>query len=151
MSCYAQHVHIELCRGTLIDTWDEAFVFPKRAAGVVCCRADGAVLLLRRSQSTDDHPGCWGLPAGAVDPGEGHFECAMRELREETGIVALPHELTLFWGSYNGNFCAYKMHLPIGSSVTLNGEHTEHGWFTPARLPAPAHKGLSVILRALPT
>ena len=32
------------------------------------------------------HPSRWDLPKGHVDPGETDMECALRELREETGI-----------------------------------------------------------------
>ena len=32
------------------------------------------------------HPNRWDLPKGHVDPGESDMECALRELREETGI-----------------------------------------------------------------
>ena len=33
------------------------------------------------------HPSRWDLPKGHVDPGETNFECAVRELEEETGIT----------------------------------------------------------------
>jgi 8-oxo-dGTP pyrophosphatase MutT (NUDIX family) len=32
------------------------------------------------------HPKRWDLPKGHVDDGETNFECALRELQEETGI-----------------------------------------------------------------
>ena len=41
------------------------------------------VLFIRRA---DD--GRWGLPAGAIDPGESPAEAIVREVREETGLVA---------------------------------------------------------------
>ena len=34
------------------------------------------------------HADRWDLPKGHVDPGETEVECALRELREETGIAA---------------------------------------------------------------
>lgn len=34
------------------------------------------------------HAERWDLPKGHVDPGETEIECALRELREETGIAA---------------------------------------------------------------
>ena len=32
------------------------------------------------------HPDRWDLPKGHVDPGESNKQCALRELKEETGI-----------------------------------------------------------------
>ena len=47
---------------------------------------DGAVLLLHRSP---DHGGYWHVVAGGVEPGETAAGAAERELREETGLVAV--------------------------------------------------------------
>ncbi len=52
-------------------------------ACVILRDARGAILLQRR---TDD--GLWGLPGGAMEPGETLEETARRELREETGLEA---------------------------------------------------------------
>jgi 8-oxo-dGTP pyrophosphatase MutT (NUDIX family) len=52
----------------------------------------GAILLQRRRDT-----GQWALPGGAQDIGETAAQCAIRECREETGIVA---EVTGFLGVY---------------------------------------------------
>ena len=39
------------------------------------------------------HADRWDLPKGHVDPGETEHQCALRELREETGIAATDIEL----------------------------------------------------------
>ena len=39
------------------------------------------------------HADRWDLPKGHVDPGETEVQCALRELREETGILATDIEL----------------------------------------------------------
>jgi 8-oxo-dGTP pyrophosphatase MutT (NUDIX family) len=36
----------------------------------------------------------WDIPKGEAEPGEGFAEAAARELREETGLIAPPTELT---------------------------------------------------------
>ncbi len=43
-------------------------------------------LLTRRAQHLANHGGQWALPGGRVDPGEGAFDAALRELREELGL-----------------------------------------------------------------
>ncbi|MEC7761936.1 MAG: NUDIX hydrolase [Pseudomonadota bacterium] len=47
---------------------------------------DGHVLLVRRRNPPD--AGLWGYPGGKVDPGETPEQAAVRELAEETGVVA---------------------------------------------------------------
>lgn len=58
---------------------------PVPAAGVVCIRG-GDVLLIRRGQPP--RLGEWSLPGGRVEWGESAQACALRELREETGVEA---------------------------------------------------------------
>lgn len=55
----------------------------ERGVGVVVVR-DGRVLMGRRRGSHD--PGTWCLPGGAPDAAESETACAVRELREETGL-----------------------------------------------------------------
>lgn len=42
----------------------------------------------------------WDIPKGQMEPGESYVETAIRELREETGLVVAPEQLTLL-GKYN--------------------------------------------------
>lgn len=51
-------------------------------------RRDGRALLAQRSLPPG--VGKWGFPGGAQELGETVFECARRELLEETGVVAEP-------------------------------------------------------------
>lgn len=57
---------------------------------LVYCVRDGQVLMLYRHK--EPNLGLWVAPGGKVEHGEAPLECARRELREETGLVA--HSLT---------------------------------------------------------
>lgn len=59
-------------------------------------KADGGleVLLQKRSQNKDSHPGCYDISsAGHIPAGDDYIESALRELEEELGIVAEEAEL----------------------------------------------------------
>ncbi len=47
---------------------------------------NAALMLTRRSQELNNHPGQWALPGGRLDPGEAPEETALREMQEEVGI-----------------------------------------------------------------
>jgi 8-oxo-dGTP diphosphatase len=59
---------------------------PQIAVGVVVLSSDGAVLLIRRGKPprTDE----WSIPGGRQALGETVAACAVREVKEETGLDA---------------------------------------------------------------
>jgi 8-oxo-dGTP pyrophosphatase MutT (NUDIX family) len=65
----------------------------RRAARVLVLDPEDRVLLFRYVPAA--YPLFWILPGGACDPGEDFAEAARRELREETGIEAVPLPLGL--------------------------------------------------------
>jgi ADP-ribose pyrophosphatase YjhB (NUDIX family) len=69
---------------------------PVPAAGVVLTGRDG-VLMVKRA--FDPAAGAWCLPAGFMEYGETPERCAVRELREETGLRS---RLTGLFGVYAG-------------------------------------------------
>lgn len=60
---------------------------PKLGAVAVVIH-NNAVLLVQRKKNPNE--GLWGFPGGHIELGETGLDCAARELREETGIIAEP-------------------------------------------------------------
>jgi 8-oxo-dGTP pyrophosphatase MutT (NUDIX family) len=65
-----------------------------RPAGVAVCvtEDDGrwCLLVTRRAAGLRAHAGQWALPGGRLEPGESAVDGALRELREEVGLVLGP-------------------------------------------------------------
>jgi 8-oxo-dGTP pyrophosphatase MutT (NUDIX family) len=53
---------------------------------MIYCLRDGEVLLMHRHKQPN--LGLWVAPGGKLEPGESPHACALRELREETGLRA---------------------------------------------------------------
>lgn len=66
------------------------FVVPRAAASACVFRGD-AVLLVQRGKAP--FAGRWSLPGGHIEPGERAMEAAIREVREETGVIATLREV----------------------------------------------------------
>lgn len=73
----------------MIELPDDFPVIERKAVRVVVHDGDGRILLFRTRDITEPEFGdWWELPGGGIEPDETYLEAALRELREETGIVA---------------------------------------------------------------
>lgn len=63
------------------------------AVAAVIINEEGEVLLQLRSDT-----GTWGLPGGAIDPGEEPAEALVREIREETALEIVPERIVGVYG-----------------------------------------------------
>jgi 8-oxo-dGTP diphosphatase len=109
-----------------------AFADPKVAATVLVERA-GMVLLARRA--IDPGRGLWCFPGGYVDFGEDPAVAAIRECREETGLVIT--EVSLLDVTFNGRVIVitYLAHASDGMEPTPADDADMAEWFVPDRLP----------------
>jgi 8-oxo-dGTP pyrophosphatase MutT (NUDIX family) len=131
---------------------------PRQAATVIVLRGGAdelEVLLVRRTPQARFMGGVWVFPGGAVDAGEGegdaaHRVAAMRELREEAGIVLEdPGALVKFsrWITPAEVVVRFDTHfflapLPEGQEPVIDAEEiVDHGWFTPAAALAAHERG----------
>ena len=59
-----------------------------RAVHILVFNSIGELFIQKRSMSKDNNPGLWdSSAAGHVDSGEDYYDCAVRELDEELGII----------------------------------------------------------------
>jgi 8-oxo-dGTP pyrophosphatase MutT (NUDIX family) len=107
-----------------------------RAAGGVVVRDDGRVLVVHRPKHDD-----WTFPKGKAAPGEADEACALREVREETGLdCVLDDELpqTRYVDSRGRpKRVRWWRMRPIGQSVLeLTDEVDELRWLEPLEAAA---------------
>lgn len=141
-------------------SWDESYYGQLRAlagdrtlisVGSRCVLRDddGRVLLVRRADN-----GTWALPAGMMELGESVRDCAVREVREETGLEV--RELTPFavytrppdrgpdmYGHiYQHVTMTVRIDAYDGELRRVTDETTDAGWFAPDALPGLLREGV---------
>jgi len=85
------------------------------------------------------HPtASWGLPGGWLDKDEAPAECALRELKEETGLSAILGPVVLVTHEVIPPHIgiAYMAKIKPGE-IQLSSEIISAAWFNPDDLPEP--------------
>jgi 8-oxo-dGTP pyrophosphatase MutT (NUDIX family) len=122
--------------------WNEERRFPTsfrhyrprahKVFGVICSTPDYKYLLVRGRTG-----GKWSFPKGHMEGSETALECALRELREETGIrlntESMSYTTTKLSRNRDGNnseyfICSVDTELPL--SIEDNDEISEGGWYS---------------------
>ncbi len=127
---------------------DDEANFPEGAYHLVCevlvRHVDGTYLLMKRSPNKN-WPGMWEATAGgSALKGETDVEGALRELREETGVIA---EKLEFLSKDLGKYCWHVRFLCITdcdkNSVQLQeGETCDYKWLPASEILAMTDKEL---------
>ncbi|NUU22702.1 MAG: NUDIX domain-containing protein [Streptomycetaceae bacterium] len=110
------------------------------AASVAIADRDGRILLLRRADS-----GNWSLPGGGIEFGESLVACAVREVREETGldveitglvgIYSDPRHIIAYSdGEVRQQFTVCYTAKNLGGELTPSDESTALAFVAPADL-----------------
>ena len=106
-----------------------------RECKVMIRRGDELLVLLRCAADG----GYWHTVAGGVEDGESYAEAAARELQEEVGLRAEPRDLDRTFSYDDVEVQAFLVDVDPGWEPTLNGEHDEYRWCTPAAAAALFH------------
>lgn len=109
------------------------------AVGAVIVNPKGQILLIKRSQMLDWHPGEWEIMYGRIAQHEDAQMGLAREIKEELGIEVIAGKPLTCWHIYRGNEETAHNEL-IGITflattervdIKLSEEHEEYRWVTP--------------------
>tara|TARA_B000000557_G_C20811563_1_gene460407 strand:- start:3375 stop:3800 length:426 start_codon:yes stop_codon:yes gene_type:complete len=116
----------------------------------------GSVLLSKRIEKYKNKPvpfgGYWSPFSGMIEEGEDPKDCAIRELKEESGLDIEKSKVEKI-GVFNNKeskFYLFACELDYIPSIKLCEEHTEYGFFDINKLhifPDPVDKRLMDCLR----
>ena len=132
--------------GGLVQEWMDTvgkgvpgYVTPKVAVGAAVGNDKGELLLIQRADS-----GIWLYPTGWCDVGYSAAEVVVKEVEEETGIIAEPVRLIAVLDGLRLGFTRVPLYSLLFYCRAVGGELAPHpletrdvGWFTRETLPQP--------------
>lgn len=109
--------------------------YPASSPCAIVLVTRGEELLLVRKPEWSD--GRYSLPSGFAEPGESLEECAVREVREETGIeiAGLSFVASQSWPFPSQLMAGFQAEFAGGELSTASGELEDARWFSPHALP----------------
>jgi 8-oxo-dGTP diphosphatase len=103
----------------------------KLSVKILIFDCNGDFLLLKRSPNSKGNPGRWEPPGGKIDQGESFETALLREIAEETGLIASIQHVA---GTAESELSKIKIiHLILegkleSGQVHLSEEHTDYAW-----------------------
>jgi ADP-ribose pyrophosphatase YjhB (NUDIX family) len=127
---------LKLIRNFLVHTWFRLKRPMTLGVRIIAIRADGYICLVRHTYT----PG-WHLPGGGVERGETCQDAAIKEAREEAGLVIRSTDIKLV--SVHSNFenfpgdhvMVYITQVWTQTTTTTAHEIAEYGFYDPSSLP----------------
>ena len=110
----------------IISNLIEAHIFRESEKGI-------EFLLLKRSEG-QPYPGLWQMVTGKIKSDEKAYQTALREIKEETGLVPVQLWVAPTVNSFYEPKDEYICLLPVfaarveSSEIKLSREHTEYQW-----------------------
>ncbi|MGB9852631.1 MAG: NUDIX hydrolase [Candidatus Kapaibacteriota bacterium] len=108
-------------------------------------------LALKRSSKNPIYPGIWQAITGTIENDETAIECAIREIKEETGLTpkqiwTIPY-VGVFFDPYKNAINAVPVFgalVDFVEQIKISSEHEGYGWFDLSEfisiVPLPSHK-----------
>lgn len=126
----------KILRKVLIQPWFRFTRSMTLGVRIIAVRADGHICLVRHTYVQG-----WHLPGGGVERGENCLEAALKEAREEAGLLIAPSDMALI--SVHTNFdyfpgdhvLVYATRSWNQLTTTTAHEIAEYGFFDPLNLP----------------
>lgn len=109
---------------------------PDYSVSAVYCFCGERMLIVKRAHDKKFEPDKWGVPAGKQENSEDKTACAMREMKEETGIsldndrLEFVKEVFVVWENTHFSFNIFRYSFDAMPEVRLNPENTEFKWVT---------------------